>query len=62
MNRKLDNLKFDVEIDTVDLKRKEFMNKIANNPKLLENFSTDRLVKILQYCIKENEKKRKRSN
>ena len=43
MNRKLENIKCYVEIDMAELKRKEFIDEIASNPKLLENLSTDRL-------------------
>lgn len=52
MNRKLENIKCYVEIDMAELKRKEFIDEIASNPKLLENLSTDRLERILQYLRK----------
>ena len=38
--------------------REDFMKNLKKNPKLLENFSNDRLKKILQYYLEENEKKR----
>ena len=46
-----------VNIDNTDFKRKEFMENLTDNPELLENFSNDRLEKILQYYIEENAKK-----
>lgn len=33
------------------------MENLTNNPELLENFSNDRLEKILQYYIDENARK-----
>lgn len=38
--------------------KEDFMKNLEKNPKLLENFSNDRLKKILQYYLEENEKKR----
>lgn len=55
---KLEDLKIDVKIDNSEFKRKEFMQNLTEHPELLENFSTDRLEKILQYYLEENEKKR----
>ena len=39
--------------------RKQFMENLINNPNLLQEFSNERLEKILQYYLDENEKKRK---
>lgn len=41
-----------------EYEKREFMNNLTNNPELLENFSNDRLEKILQYYLEDNEKKR----
>lgn len=41
-----------------EYKKKKFMKKLNENPDLLDKFSTDRLEKILQYYLDENEKKR----
>ncbi len=38
--------------------KKKFMKDLTDNPELLEKFSIDRLKKILQYYLAENEKKR----
>lgn len=42
-----------------NIEKKEIMEKLAKHPELLENFSNDKLEKILQYYLDENEKKRK---
>lgn len=42
----------------INQKRKELMENLSKNPKLLEGFSTDRLEKILQWYKEENDKKR----
>ncbi len=55
---KLEDLKIDIKFDNTQFKRKEFMQNLTNHPELLESFSTDRLEKILQYYLEENEKKR----
>ena len=46
-----------ITVDT-EYEKKKFMENLTNNPELLENFSIDRLEKILQYYLNENEKKR----
>lgn len=50
---KVKELKADTEIE-----RKKFIEKLTNNPDLLEEFSNERLEKILQYYKEENNKKR----
>lgn len=55
---KLEDLKIDVKIDNSEFKRKEFMQNLTEHPELLENFSNDRLEKILQYYLEENDNKR----
>ena len=41
-----------------EYKKKEFMKNLSDNPELLENFSNDKLKRILKYYLDENEKKR----
>ncbi len=56
---KLDNLKVDINMSVhTEYEKEEFMKNLTNNPELLENFSNDRLEKILQYYLDENEKKK----
>ena len=43
----------------IEYEEKELMENLTKNPELLEKFSNDRLEKILQYYLNENEKKRK---
>ena len=58
-NNILENLKVDVSLNTnIEYEKKEFMKNLTKNPELLEIFSNDRLEKILQYYLEENEKKR----
>lgn len=58
----LNELKVDMEFDyknyANEIERKDFMDNLTKNPDLLENFSTERLKKILQWYVEENEKKR----
>jgi len=42
----------------IEYEKKRFFKKLAYNPELLENFSVDRLEKILKYYLEENNKKR----
>lgn len=44
-------------VDT-GIKKNKFIDNLTNNPELLENFSNERLEKILQYYKEENNKKR----
>lgn len=55
---KMEYIKVNIDVENTDFKRKEFMENLTENPELLENFSNDRLEKILQYYIDENEKKK----
>lgn len=50
-------IKVNIDVENTDFKREEFMKNLTDNPELLENFSNDRLEKILQYYIEENTKK-----
>lgn len=53
------NLKVDIDTKvSTEYEKKLFMENLTNNPELLENFSNDRLEKILKYYLDENEKKR----
>ena len=58
----LNELKVDIEFDyknyANEVERKDFMDNLTKKPDLLENFSTERLKKILQWYVEENEKKR----
>lgn len=60
LNNKLDYLKVNVKFDNTEFKRKELMKNLSNKPELLENFSNDRLEKILQWYLYENAKKREK--
>ena len=42
-----------------EYERKQFIEKLTNNPDLLQDFSNERLEKILQIYLDENEEKRK---
>ncbi len=55
----LKNLKVDFDIsDSKEYQKRELMKSLSKNPKLLNNFSNDKLERILKYYIEENEKKR----
>lgn len=56
----INNLKVDIDMRDVhkEHEKKAFMENLTNNPELLENFSIERLEKILQYYLEENNKKR----
>ena len=51
-------VKVNEDIKSPEFEKEQFMKKLTNNPNLLENFSNDRLEKILQYYLNENNKKR----
>ena len=55
----LDSLKVNIKIDNTKFKQKEFIETISNNLQLLDNLSIDRLEKILEFVLEENEEKRK---
>jgi len=44
----------------VEYERKKFLDYLATNLDLLENFSTEQLQTLLKYSEEENEKKRKK--
>lgn len=55
----LEGLKVDINLKNNEYKKKEFMNRLKENPDILEKLSISRLELILQYYLDENEKKRK---
>ena len=58
-NTMLEDIKVDINsLKPTQYDRNMFMENLKNNPELLENFSNDRLEKILQYYLDENKKKR----
>ena len=59
-NKIMENLKVNVDTSNIykEHEKKEFMQRLNNNPELLDNFSIERLEKILQYYLDENKKKR----
>ena len=55
----INSLKVDFDTNvSKEYKKKEFMKSLSENPELLQNFSNDKLERILKYYIEENEKKR----
>lgn len=54
-----EEIKAETNYKNPEYEKKEFMKNIEENPELLEKFSNDRLEKILQYYVEENNKKRK---
>lgn len=55
----LNDLKVDLPIDTKKYKKNDLMKNLEEHPDLLDSFPNDKLEKILQYYLDENEKKRK---
>lgn len=51
------DLKVDITDISIKYEQKEFIDKLNKQPQVLKNFSNDRLEKILQYYLEENEKK-----
>lgn len=54
-----EEIKVETNEKNEEYERKQFMENLINNPILLQEFSNERLEKILQYYLEENEKKRK---
>lgn len=54
-----DNGENNVGIKDTEYEKKKFMKNLTYNPELLENFSTERLERILQWYKEENERKTK---
>ena len=53
-----EQIKVENENKHIDYEKKKFMQSLTENPELLKEFSNDRLEKILQYYLEENEQKR----
>lgn len=53
-----EQIKVENENKHIDYEKKKFMKRLTENPELLKEFSNDRLEKILQYYLEENEQKR----
>ncbi len=53
-----EQIKVENENKHIDYEKKKFMQSLTENPELLKKFSNDRLEKILQYYLEENEQKR----
>lgn len=61
-NKLIESLKISADSNTNETKdtefeKKKFMKSLTDNPELLENFSTERLEKILQWYREDNERK-----
>ncbi len=54
---KVDNYDTSMKNPNMEYEKKQFMKKLTNNPELLNNFSTERLEKILQLYREDNERK-----
>ena len=59
-NNFMESIKIKKTDQSIEYQKKQFLEKLTKNPSLLEYLSTDRLEKILQYYLDENEKKRKK--
>ncbi len=53
-----EQIKVENENKNIDYEKKKFMQELTENPNLLKEFSNDRLEKILQYYLEENQQKR----
>ena len=58
MSNFIEQIKIENDNKNVDYEKKKFMQSLTQNPELLKEFSNDRLEKILQYYLEENEQKR----
>ena len=54
----LKEIKLEKDIRNTEYEKRNFMDNLKKSPELLENFSSERLEKILQYYLEENEKKK----
>lgn len=57
-NNFAEEIKVDIADRNNDYEKRKFMENLTENPELLEEFSNDRLEKILQYYLDENNRKR----
>lgn len=61
-NKLIESLKISADnnnpgIKDIEFEKEKFMKNLTDNPELLENFSTERLEKILQWYREDNERK-----
>lgn len=58
MSNFTEQIKIENDNKNINYEKKKFMQGLTENPELLKEFSNDRLEKILQYYLEENEQKR----
>ena len=58
MSNFTEQIKIENDNKNIDYEKKKFMQSLTENPELLKEFSNDRLEKILQYYLEENQQKR----
>lgn len=58
MSNFTEQIKIENDTKNINYEKKKFMQSLTENPELLKEFSNDRLEKILQYYLEENEQKR----
>lgn len=58
----IQEIKIDDENTNKEFEKKKLMDNLKDNLQLLEGFSNEKLEKILQYYLKENEEKKKLLN
>lgn len=58
MSNFTEQIKIENDNKNINYEKKKFMQTLTENPELLKEFSNDRLEKILQYYLEENEQKR----
>ena len=54
----MENLKSDLKTKNIDFEKNKLMRRLTENPEWLQEFSNDRLERILEFYLTENEKKR----
>lgn len=54
----VEEIKVKENVVNTEVEKKKFMDNLTSNPELLEEFSNERLEKILEYYKEENNKKR----
>lgn len=54
----IEQIKIEENEKNIDYEKRKFMDNLTENPNLLQEFSIERLEKILQYYLEENNKKR----
>ncbi|MBR0426706.1 MAG: hypothetical protein IJK18_00675 [Clostridia bacterium] len=53
-----ENLKSGLDTKNTDFEKNKLMRRLTENPELLQEFSNDRLERILEFYLTENKKKR----